>query len=699
VLASGASGATTVAGTMIAAEMARIAVFVTGGIGGVHRGAETTFDVSADLAELGRTPVLVVCAGVKSILNIAATLEVLETQGVPVLTLAAEGAPDDFPAFFSPRSGVRSPERVATPEAAANMLRISRALGLRNGFVLAVPNPAPAGSEAVETATTQALSEARAAGVEGRDVTPFLLKRVSELTGGATLEANLALIKHNAGVGARVAVELARLEREGAGSAPSAAPRRSGAARAKLPSGKRSFSTRAAPAPPGSDVVGAAPAPPAKKRAKAVPKAPKTAPAAVAASVAPPAPQALLPAPLFVGGAVLDVLCRPLAGSEIVPATSNPGSARQSVGGVARNVGEVFARLDRAFGAVGGGSARVGAPTLVTAVAQDPAGAAIATHCAAAGLEVRGVLVPGGRSPTYVALLDGKGDLLAAVADMEAFDALTPAALGLTAGSAGTAAAAAAEAPAIDAAALVLAARRFFVVADANLSPATLAALARSCAAAGAPLVFEPISVAKCVRIVEARALPLLALLKPNRLEAHELARAERLRRGLPKLARGDDAAAARTLLAAMVDGGVGAALECGDGGGNGGDLKHVVVTLGAEGVLWLSAPCSVARASEARDALLTPEPSAARLQAAGVTTRRLPASSAAFVKATGAGDALLGSLLWASSARGGKLGFESALAFALEAAKAAVESNGDAVPRDLEERMRGAWDAARRAP
>lgn len=166
-------------------------------------------DVSADLYELGRTPVAVVCAGAKSILDIPRTLEVLESQGVAV----AAWRSDHFPAFFTPRSGCAAPSRVDSAAAAARMIAASASLGLTCGMVLAVPIPqeAAAAGQVVEGAVQQALAEASSSGVCGRAVTPFLLKRVNELTGGASLAANVLLVKNNAAIGTQVAVELAAL--------------------------------------------------------------------------------------------------------------------------------------------------------------------------------------------------------------------------------------------------------------------------------------------------------------------------------------------------------------------------------------------------------------------------------------------------------------------------------------------------------
>ena len=206
VLATGKLGATTVAATMICAQLAGIEVFVTGGIGGVHRGAETSFDISADLQELSHTSVAVVCAGVKSILDIGLTLEYLETHGVPVLSVGQPG----FPAFFTRESGFKADFQLDTPEEQAAFIRTKWQLGLAGGVV--VSNPVPAESampgEEIDAIIKQALGEAEAQGVKGKAVTPFLLARIKELTEGRSLATNIALVKHNALVGARLAVAL-----------------------------------------------------------------------------------------------------------------------------------------------------------------------------------------------------------------------------------------------------------------------------------------------------------------------------------------------------------------------------------------------------------------------------------------------------------------------------------------------------------
>jgi len=207
VLAGGGMGATTVAGTMICAALAGIEVFVTGGIGGVHRGAELSFDISADLQELAKTSVAVVCAGAKSILDIGLTLEYLETHGVPVLSCEQ----DNFAAFYTRDSGHRADFRLDDAADQARFIRTTWELGLAGGVVLSTPVPQEAAlpRDEIDAITEQALAQARAQCITGKAVTPFLLARIASLTGGRSLAANIALVKHNAKVGARLALALA----------------------------------------------------------------------------------------------------------------------------------------------------------------------------------------------------------------------------------------------------------------------------------------------------------------------------------------------------------------------------------------------------------------------------------------------------------------------------------------------------------
>jgi pseudouridine-5'-phosphate glycosidase len=208
-VSEGWTGATTVAATMIAARLAGIPVFATGGIGGVHRGAETSFDISADLEELARTPVTVVASGAKAILDLPKTLEVLETLGVPVIAYGQ----DALPAFWSRDAGLSAPLRLDSPDAIARAHRMRARLGLAGGQLVANPIPSAAEIPAAAMAPhiEAALAEATAAGIAAKAVTPFLLARIDAATGGAALAANIALVTDNARLGARIAVALARL--------------------------------------------------------------------------------------------------------------------------------------------------------------------------------------------------------------------------------------------------------------------------------------------------------------------------------------------------------------------------------------------------------------------------------------------------------------------------------------------------------
>ena len=201
-----ADGATTVTTTMMIAHMAGIQIFATGGIGGVHRGAETTMDISADLEELAATPVMVVCAGAKSILDLGLTLEYLETHGVPVIGYGTK----ELPAFYTRRSGFEVDYRMDTPRELAEAFHVSRALGLKGGML--VTNPIPEefamDHDVINRAIDEAIAQANAQGIHGKATTPFLLAKVKELTGGDSLDSNIQLVFNNARLAARTAAEL-----------------------------------------------------------------------------------------------------------------------------------------------------------------------------------------------------------------------------------------------------------------------------------------------------------------------------------------------------------------------------------------------------------------------------------------------------------------------------------------------------------
>ena len=208
-VAEGRDGATTVTTTMMIAHMAGIRIFATGGIGGVHRGAETTMDISADLEELAQTPVMVVCAGAKSILDLGLTLEYLETKGVPVIGYGTE----ELPAFYTRKSGFKVDYRLDTPEELARTFFVKQDMGLGGGML--VTNPIPEeysmDHEVISKAIDEAIAESRALGIHGKETTPFLLAKIKDLTGGDSLASNIQLVYNNAALAAKTAGELSKL--------------------------------------------------------------------------------------------------------------------------------------------------------------------------------------------------------------------------------------------------------------------------------------------------------------------------------------------------------------------------------------------------------------------------------------------------------------------------------------------------------
>ena len=208
-IARGQDGACTVTTTMIIAHMAGISVFATGGIGGVHRGAETTMDISADLEELGQTPVMVICAGAKSILDLGLTLEYLETKGVPVIGYGTE----ELPAFYTRTSGFGVDYRLDTPAELAAAFHAQREMGLKGGMLVTNPIPEEYSMDpaVINKAIDQAIAECQAQGVHGKATTPFLLARVKDITGGDSLDSNIHLVFNNARLAAQAAAELIKL--------------------------------------------------------------------------------------------------------------------------------------------------------------------------------------------------------------------------------------------------------------------------------------------------------------------------------------------------------------------------------------------------------------------------------------------------------------------------------------------------------
>jgi pseudouridine-5'-phosphate glycosidase/pseudouridine kinase len=451
VIASATHGATTVASTMLIAHRAGIHVFVTGGIGGVHRGAESSMDVSADLAELARTPMAVICAGVKSILDIPRTVERLETDGVSLIGFQT----DEVPAFYSRHSGVPAPLRLDAERDVALLIAANHRLALNSGVVLCVPVPAAdeADAQAIETATLQALKETADQRIAGRDITPHVLKRVTELTGGAALQANIKLVLNNARVGARVAVELNRvLHGPAAGTATASA---AAGAVAQLPLGVA-----------------------------------------------------------VVGGAVCDVIARPLR-APTNTGDKNRGTVQLAAGGVGRNIAQAIAQL---------GTAGV---RLVTVVSADPLGHFVLARTRAARVDVTSVSVlpaaAGERTAVYNGMLDATGELSVGVSDMAVFDSLTPALvlprLELSGGDIK------------------------LVVLDGNVPQDTIVAVCKHCAEHKVRVWFDATSVAKCLKVVP--VLNSIAFLSTNVAELRTITDAVVASTGAPAVTAAPAAAPA----------------------------------------------------------------------------------------------------------------------------------------------------------
>ncbi|XP_054633714.1 uncharacterized protein zgc:136858 isoform X3 [Dunckerocampus dactyliophorus] len=344
VTSQGLSGGTTVSATMIAAHRAGIPVFVTGGIGGVHRDGQNSLDISADLTELGRTPIAVVSAGVKSILDIGRTLEFLlchqETQGVCVATY---GPSKDFPAFFSPLSGFTSPHQVCNADKAAQLIESVLLLGIRSGVLIAVPLPqehAAAGQQ-MEQAIKTAVAESSARSITGRDVTPYILHRVSELTKGKSLQANIALIHNNAKVGSQIACALAKLPKK-----------------RKPTSATQQY---------GSNIV-------------------------------------------VIGGINVDFIAKGRR-KTLEFGQTNPGSVRQSYGGVGRNIADCLSRLGQQ-------------PLFISATGADSHSDAVFNHCKHMNTSAV-TRLEGERTATYCAVIAESGELSLGLGDMDIHQQIT----------------------------------------------------------------------------------------------------------------------------------------------------------------------------------------------------------------------------------------------------------------------------------
>lgn len=453
------SGGTTIAGTMVLAHLAGIKVFGTGGLGGVHRGAESSMDISADLTELGRTPVTVISSGCKSFLDIPRTLEYLETQGVGVGTFA-DGRQDkvDFPAFWSRESGVKSPMVIRNEIEAAAIIHVQMSLPLSSGLFFANPIPEEASipKHEMDAIIEEAIRQADAAGASGKDNTPFILSKIKELSGGKSVPANRALIESNVRRAAIVARELAILE-----------------------------TTQA-------EAIGRNSSYPTPSDQPNLLYGPSTRNVVQKLEQAPPIPAQALPNPdIIVAGALaVDFSCdyAPLPGSAAKVAvspqlnTSNPSVISQTLGGVAHNTAKAAHFM--------GSSVR-----LCSAVGDDLSGRAALTQLASEGMQISGIDVLGqpNRTAQYVAVNDAHKNLALAMADMGILESITAESITTR------------WLPDLNQA------KPKCLVVDANWTGPTLYAWLRAGKAAGALTAFEPVSTAKATRLFTP---------SPNRSEA-----------------------------------------------------------------------------------------------------------------------------------------------------------------------------------
>eukprot|EP01080_Neovahlkampfia_damariscottae_P001356 gene1356-11438_t len=403
-------GATTVSGTMVIANKVGIKVFVTGGIGGVHREINETLDISADLTELGRTPICVVSAGVKSILDIPKTLEYLETNGVSVIALGS----NEFPAFFTRTSGCKAPIRLDTPKDIAKLIKSNHDLNLQSGMMVGVPIPEDQEGKASEInkAIQQALRESNEQHVQGKDITPFLLKRINELTKGESLRSNIALILNNAKMGAQIAVSLNEIT-------------------------KLSFNNF----------------------------------------------------PVLIGGAAIDVSASPSV--SLARKSSTPGKVKMTFGGVARNVMEVLSKLNTN-------------PFLISAVGNDAFGNSIIENLKLNGLSTKGLKRVKSQTGVFDCILNEKGDLEYAIADMNIFE------------------------DEIDSSFIQsfseIISKSSLVFVDGNLSLKSLKKVKEICSLFKLPIFVDPTSIPKSLKFVESNMLSSITFLKPNEDEILEMA-------------------------------------------------------------------------------------------------------------------------------------------------------------------------------
>jgi pseudouridine-5'-phosphate glycosidase/pseudouridine kinase len=487
VYATKANASTTVASTMRLASLAGIDVFATGGIGGVHRGAESSFDISADLTELSRTPVTVICAGVKSILDIPKTLEVLETNSVPVVSYGC----DEFPAFYTNDSGIKTLKVQGAKEVAA-MIFFSKRLYLSSGMVVGVPNPDPASSEKINYAIKFALNSSQNEGIKGPEITPYILAKIEQLTGGISLDSNVSLIVNNAKIAAQVAVEYRKLVSEGLEASTSsllssASAGSSDAVEQHSDHGDHFIANTTTGTGITMDATNGTASGDAAVTVHTDAEHTKDTKTRISSVQEVTEGDTVL----VVGGALIDIVGRIANPTRM--GTSNPGTMHTSYGGVGYNIASVLSSL----------GARV---TLCTAIGDDIGGQSLLQSTRQAGMDTRHVrVVPSavedgfGQPPlhtaTYNAIHDSSGELSVACADTRIFSRLDPHYIK----------------------SLVESVEKSAIVAvDGNIHPESLEVLVNICKHFSVPVLFEPTSDHKCLMPFHANVLSKIDIIKPN---------------------------------------------------------------------------------------------------------------------------------------------------------------------------------------
>ncbi|KAK5576392.1 hypothetical protein RB653_007534 [Dictyostelium firmibasis] len=482
VTSMGKTGSTTVSATILFSNLVGIKVFVTGGLGGVHRGAETSLDISADLTELGKNGVMVVSAGVKSILDIQKTLEYLETQGVTVVTYGS----DEFPAFFTQHSGVKTPNRLDTIEQCAKLLYSNQLLQLKSGMVIAVPPRENEHSELIDRAIKESIEQSIVDGILGKDITPYLLKKVNEKTGGKSLESNIELVKNNARIGSQISKHYYNLLKNK--QSPSSGTNSGGIKGDELVFNyfdqrvnsflRNYFLT--------SDIL-LLNGPNRLKGLKGPKPNKQLADNHIEYDI------------VVVGGAVIDMISHPFKESGFQMETSNPGAISIKMGGVGRNVAEVLSRLQMNS-------------LFISLLGDDVHSGLMLESFQTMNLSLNGVgIKAGSKTAIYNAIMNDRGDLAVAIAQMEIFDEITPSYISkfdLTSSK--------------------------LLVFDGNIPTESMTYLAQLSRSKGIKLWFEPTSVYKSSKIVEPFILSSITYISPNRDELIKISN-EIIKKGLIK--------------------------------------------------------------------------------------------------------------------------------------------------------------------